>query len=463
MTLIEELKVVVGPSGWKDDPDALRSHLTEWRNAYRGKTALMVQPQTTGQVAEIVRLCANAHVSIVPQGGNTGLCAGAIPDESGEQILVSLSRMQAIRSISPENFSMVAEAGCVLANLQQAAIRADRYFPLSLAAEGSCQIGGNLSTNAGGTNVLHYGTAREQVLGLEVVLPDGRVWNGLRALRKDTAGYDLKQLYIGAEGTLGIITAANLKLYPVPKNLQTAFIGIDDVQTAVDLMARLRDEMGDQLQAFELLPARAMRFVQTHMPTHRAPFPEEYPWYVLLESSAIAGTDAFEDTLMKIMEQQLVIDVVVAKNKGEADDFWRTRHAISEAQKLEGASLKHDVSVPVSAIAKFVAAAEEAVTAYIPDVRVVAFGHVGDGNVHFNLSQPRDWPPERFLAERDELATRVYDTVAKFDGSISAEHGIGVAKRAHLVQYRSTTELSVMRALKAALDPDNIMNPGKVV
>ena len=463
MLLIEKLKAVVGPAGWQEDADALRPHLTEWRNVYRGKTALMVQPQTTGQVSEVVRLCADANVAIVPQGGNTGLCGGAIPDDSGEQILLSLSRMNAIRSVSPDNYSMLAEAGCILANLQQAAVQVDRYLPLSLAPEGSCQIGGNLSTNAGGTNVLRYGTARDQVLGLEVVLPDGTVWNGLRALRKDTAGYDLKHLFVGAEGTLGIITAANLKLFPIPRNLQTVFMAVENPGTAVALLARLREELGDQLQAFELIPARAIHFVRTHMPNYCAPFEEEYPWYVLLECSAIAGTDAFEETLMRGIEEQLALDIIVAKNRSEADDLWRIRHAISEAQKLEGASLKHDVSVPVAVIGEFVTAAEAAVTDYIPEARVVAFGHMGDGNVHFNISQPKSWPAERFLSEREALATRVYDVVAEFDGSISAEHGIGVAKRAHLQQYRSATELALMRAVKAALDPGNTMNPGKVV
>ena len=463
MSLNDKLREVVGASACIEDADLLQPFVTEWRNAYHGQAALLVQPRSTDEVAQVVRLCREAGVAVVPQGGNTGLCAGAIPDQSGEQVLVSLSRMNKVRDLSADNFSMVVEAGCVLANVQQRAAEHGRYFPLSLAAEGSCQIGGNLSTNAGGTNVLRYGTAREQVLGLEVVLPDGSVWHGLRALRKDTAGYDIKQLFIGAEGTLGIITAANLKLFPQPMNLCTAFVAIDGPKAAVALLTELRNAQENQLQAFELIPARAMRYVQRHLPGMRVPFDQEYPWYVLLEASACGGEEAFQHALMHCIDRRLALDVVIARDLSDAGEFWRLRHAISEAQKLEGGSLKHDISVPVSAVGEFVIEAEQAVMAYLPEARVVAFGHVGDGNVHFNISQPRSWSAEDFLAEAEALATIVYDIVAAFDGSISAEHGIGVAKRGYLARYRSATELDLMRALKSALDPANTMNPGKVV
>lgn len=463
MTLTEKLKQVSGPGGWIDDPEALLPYLTEWRGVYIGRTPLMVQPRNTQEVSKIVSLCADAGAAIVPQGGNTGLCGGAIPDAGGQQILLSLSRMNAIRKVSADDFSMTVEAGCILANVQQAAAAADRFFPLSLSAEGSCQIGGNLSTNAGGTNVLRYGTARDQVLGLEVVLPDGRIWDGLRALRKDTAGYDVKQLFIGAEGTMGVITAANLKLYPMPQNLRTAFVAINGPDAAVSLISKMRDSLGDQLLAFELIPARAIRYVCRHIAGTRPPFAEDYPWYVLLESSGQKDPADFEDALLASIERGAALDAVIAKNQAEANDFWRVRHSISEAQKLEGASLKHDVSVPLNAVGHFITGAESAVLAHMPEARVVAFGHVGDGNVHFNISQPVAWTTEQFVSEREALATLVYDAVDRFDGSISAEHGIGIAKKKYLSKYRSETELAIMRSVKLAIDPQNLMNPGKVV
>ncbi|MEX2124275.1 MAG: FAD-binding oxidoreductase [Woeseia sp.] len=461
--LLDALKSIVGPSGWTSDAATLQPHLTEWRDRYHGKTPLMVLPNSSDQVAAVVKACAEAGAAIVPQGGNTGLCGGAIPHESGREILVSLSRLNKIRSVSPLDYSLVAEAGCVLANVQSAAAGAGRLFPLSLAAEGSCQIGGNLSTNAGGINVLRYGNARDQVLGLEVVLPDGRIWNGLRALRKDTAGYDLKQLFIGAEGTLGIITAATLRLYPQVTNAQTAFIGVASVRDAIELLSWLREAVADSLQAFELIQHRALQFVIDHIPSARNPLEPGHPWYVLLETSHATNAEAIETMLSEVMEKSLAGDAIVAKNETEANDLWRLRHSISEAQKYEGASLKHDISVPIGKIGEFIQKAEAAVLERIPDARVVAFGHVGDGNVHFNISQPESWPAERFLQQRTAIAEIVYDVTAGFNGSISAEHGIGRAKREHLRRYRSETELSLMRTVKKALDPCNIMNPGKVL
>jgi FAD/FMN-containing dehydrogenase len=461
--LLDRLKSIVGQSGWTSDPGTLEPHLTEWRDRYRGSTPIMVSPATTEQVAEVVRACAEAGSPVVPQGGNTGLCGGAIPDASGREILLSLGRLNKIRSISPLDYSMVAEAGCVLATIQSAAAAVDRLFPLSLSPEGSCQIGGNLSTNAGGINVLRYGTARDLALGLEVVLPDGSVWDGLRALRKDTAGYDLKQIFIGAEGTLGIITAATLRLYPPVRNLQTAFVGMASVADAVSLLSYVREEAGDRLQAFELVQHRALQFVVDHIPGSRSPFEPGFPWYVLMETSNTPGTEALEKLLAGAMEESLVADAVVAKSAAETNDLWRLRHSISEAQKYEGASLKHDIAVPIGQIGNFISAAESAVIECIPDARVVAFGHVGDGNVHFNISQPESWHAERFLERREEIAEVVYSVTLSFNGSISAEHGIGRAKREDLCRYRSATELALMRALKKALDPANIMNPGKVI
>lgn len=461
--LLDKLKAIVGASNWTSDPAALQPHLTEWRDRYHGNTPIMVSPRSTAQVAAVVRACAEAGTAVVPQGGNTGLCGGAIPHESGREVLISLSRLNNIRSIAPLDYSLVAEAGCVLASIQAAAADVGRMFPLSLSAEGSCQIGGNLSTNAGGINVLRYGTARDQVLGLEVVLPDGGIWDGLRALRKDTAGYDLKQLFIGAEGTLGIITAATLRLYPPVRNLQTAFLGVARVSDAVALLAWLREEAADSLQAFELIQDRALQFVTAHIPGVRHPFQSGYPWYVLLETSDGPDARAFENLLAAALEKSFAEDAVVAKNETEANDLWRLRHSVSEAQKFEGASLKHDISVPISRIDQFIQKAEAAVLALVPDARIVAFGHVGDGNVHFNVSQPQAWTAERFLNQRGAVAEVVYEVTASFGGSISAEHGIGQAKREDLRRYRSETELALMRTVKNALDPGNIMNPGKVI
>ena len=461
--IVDQLKDIVGPSGWTSDASELEPHLTEWRDIWHGNTLLMVSPESTAMVADVVRACADSGTAIVPQGGNTGLCGGAIPDETGEQVLLSLSRMSRIRSVSAQDYSMVAEAGCTLASIQKAADDVDRYFPLSLAAEGTCQIGGNLSTNAGGINVIRYGTARAQALGLEVVLADGTVWDGLRTLRKDTAGYDMKQMFIGAEGTLGIITAASLRLYPAIRNPETVLLAVQSPDAAVALLAALRSELSDQIQAFELIPARAVRYVLEHIPSSSFPLDQESPWFVLLETARESTGDDFETMLMSLHESALVTDAVIAKNRSEANDLWRLRHSISESQKKEGASLKHDISVPVADVGRFIQVAEAAVTKAIPGTRVVAFGHVGDGNIHFNLSQPKDGSAAEFLEQRQRLASLVYDVVDSFGGSISAEHGIGQAKREHLVRYRGETETGLMKAVKGALDPKNIMNPGKVI
>jgi FAD/FMN-containing dehydrogenase len=461
--LVEQLKDIVGPAGWTSDAGDLEPHLTEWRDIWRGNTLLMVSPDSTEMVAEVVRACAQSGTAIVPQGGNTGLCGGAIPDQTGEQVLLSLSRMNRIRSVSADDFSLVAEAGCTLASIQQAAEDVDRFFPLSLAAEGSCQIGGNLSTNAGGINVLRYGTARAQALGLEVVLADGTVWDGLRTLRKDTAGYDLKQMFIGAEGTLGVITAASLRLYPAIRNPETVLVAVESPDAAVALLAALRNELSDQLQAFELIPARAVRFCLAHIPSCSFPLDLESPWFVLFETSRESTGDDFEAHLMSLHESALITDAVLAKNRSEANDLWRLRHSISESQKKEGASLKHDIAVPVAKVGELIRVAEAAVTKEVPGTRVVAFGHVGDGNIHFNLSQPKDWSAEKFAEQGPRLASLVYDVVDSLGGSISAEHGIGQAKREQLRRYRGETETGIMKAVKAALDPQNIMNPGKVI
>jgi FAD/FMN-containing dehydrogenase len=461
--LLEKLKSIVGPDGWQSNPAILKAHLRERRGVYSGLTPLMVSPKSTAEVADVVRACAANGTGIVPQGGNTGLCGGAIPDASGSQILLSLSRMNRIRSVDPDNFSIVADAGCILADLQAAALTVNRMFPLSLASEGSCQIGGNISTNAGGTNVLRYGTARDQVLGLEVVLADGTIWDGIRSLRKDTAGYDMKQLFIGAEGTLGIITAASLRVVAAPKDVNIAIVALSAASDAVTLLANLRDSLGDQMQAFELMSARALRFVLRHIPGTRSPIDHKHDWYVLIECAGNNLTQEFHSALMLSIEQGIASDAVVAGSVREAREFWRLRDSISEAQRAEGASLKHDISVPVGQIGRFIDAAESAVLNIMPAARVVAFGHVGDGNVHFNVSQPKDMPNENFAVQSELLSDAVYDITSRFNGSVSAEHGIGVAKRELLRKTRGTTEMALMLAVKSALDPKNIMNPGKVL
>lgn len=459
--IIEELKTIVGPKGWLDDPDALQPFVTEWRGRYQGKACLWVAPASTDEVAAIVRICAKQGLAIVPQGGNTGLCGGAIPDASGTQLVLSLRRMNRVRELSRENYSMIVDAGCTLVQVQDAATEAGCFFPLSLAAEGSCQIGGNLSTDAGGINVLRYGTARRQVLGLEVVLPDGSVIEGLRALRKDTAGYDLKHLFIGAEGTLGIITAACLSLEPAPGEINTVMLGIDSPRAAVHLLAYLRDSLGDKLQAFELMQDRALRFVLRHVADTRNPFDHPYPWLILVASTAAAAE--VEQVFLRAIEENLVLDAVIPKSSAESASLWKLRHSVSEAQKLEGASLKHDIAVPVARVGQFIELAEAAILRHIPAARIVAFGHVGDGNVHLNVSQPKHESAEDFLAEGTAIADIIYGIVQEFGGSFSAEHGVGQARRGYLRQYRSPVELATMRSIKDALDPQGIMNPGKVL
>jgi len=461
--LFDELKSIVGERGWTSDAEELEPHLTDRRGRVFGTTQIMVSPNTTAQVSEVVKACGEAGVGIVPQGGNTGLCGGAIPDSSGNQVLLSLSRLNSIRAIDARDFSIVAEAGCILATIQDAAAGVGHFYPLSLGAEGTCQIGGNLSTNAGGINVLRYGTARQQVLGLEVVLADGTVWDGLRSLRKDTAGYDMKQLFIGSEGTLGIITAATLKLYPDPGETATVFVALNSAQQAVELLALCREKLADNIQAFELLSDRSLRFARRHLTGVSLPFDDEHPWIVLCEIVVGESRSALEEMLAVALEQDLAVDVVIAKNQAESDQLWRVRHSISDAQRPEGANLKHDISVPIGRIAEFIAEGEELIDSMMPTARLVAFGHVGDGNLHYNIAQPIGADGDKFLQDGQAVTEAIYELVTRMGGSISAEHGIGVLKRDYLRQYRSATELDMMKAMKTALDPRNILNPGKVI
>lgn len=458
---LADLVAIVGEAACVTDERALEPHVTEWRDVLRGRALAMVLPGTTAQVAEVIRLCAGANVAVVPQGGNTGLCGGAIPDESGEQLILSLSRLDRVRSIDAEDFSMVAEAGCILATLQEQARAVDRYFPLSLSAEGSCQIGGNLATNAGGINVIRYGNARQQVLGLEVVLADGSIIDGLRSLHKDNAGYDLKQLFIGSEGTLGIITAATLKLYPAPDEITTLLVTLPDAGSAVTLLARMRTGLGNRIESFELISKSAFDLVERHIAGATLPFQPSGNWFVLTEIAVDDEDDLIERLLGGAFEDGLVADAVIAKNIAEAERFWRVRHAISEAQKYEGPSIKHDISVPVGRMQVFLQRCAERLQQLEPSARPVIFGHVGDGNLHYNLTVSEELAADARRVSR--LTENIYDLVAELGGSFSAEHGVGVTKRAWLERYRGSTELALMRQLKHALDPQGLLNPGKVI
>lgn len=455
--LLEQLKDIVGPKGWTSDPKDLEPRLTEWRGVVRGATPIVVSPASTAEVAAVVRACADAGVAIVPQGGNTGMCAGAVPDASGTQIILALGRMNAIRSVDAANFSMEVEAGCILENIQNAAIAVDRHFALSLGAEGSCQIGGNLSTNAGGINVVRYGTARAQVLGLEVVLADGTIVSSLRSLRKDTAGYDLKQLFIGSEGTLGIITAATLKLYPLPGAISTALVAIEAAGDAVRLLTHLRTELADAIEAFELVSDYVFGLVVKHIPDTAMPFEDSAPWYVLMDVAIGGSEERLEAALAGAAEAGLLSDAVIAKNSTESERLWRMRHSIAEAERAEQKARKHDVSVPISRMAEFLERGDALLTERFPDAQLVAFGHVGDGNLHYNVALPEG------SEDGKRVTTAIYDLVDELGGSFSAEHGIGSLKRQYLPKYRNEGEIALMRTLKKALDPKNILNPGKVI
>ncbi|MGE4228781.1 MAG: FAD-binding oxidoreductase [Dongiaceae bacterium] len=465
--LLDGIKAAVGPKGWSDDAARLEPSLVDWRQRYRGRTPLLVRPGSTAEVATVVRLCAAARVPVVPQGGNTSLCGGSIPSADGGEILLSLSRMNRVRAIDAANYTITVEAGCILAQVQDAASEADRLFPLSLTAEGTCQIGGNLSTNAGGIAVLRYGNARDLVLGLEVVLPDGRVWDGLRGLRKDNTGYDLKQLFIGAEGTLGIITAAVLKLFPKPRERVTAFAAVNEIADAIALLARCRAASGDAVTSFELLPRIGLDLGRKYIPDVVEPLAERRDYYVLIELSAAVADSGLratlEGTLETALADGLIADATVAESEEQARRLWFAREAIVELQKFAGASIKHDISLPVSRVPEFLPRAIAAVTAAQPGVRPIAFGHVGDGNIHFNLYQPEGMDGAAFLARQHELSRIVHDIVAELGGSFSAEHGIGRLRRDDMRHYKAPLELELMRRIKQALDPDNILNPSKVV
>ncbi|GAC1529667.1 MAG: FAD-binding oxidoreductase [Ramlibacter sp.] len=465
--LLDTLRAAVGSANVLTDGD-LSGWEQDWRRRARGKALAVVRPGSSGEVAAVVRACAAQGVSIVAQGGNTGLVAGGIPDATGTQVLLSLQRMSAVRAIDRENLTMTVEAGCVLQAVQEAAQRADLLFPLSLAAQGSCTIGGNLATNAGGTQVLRYGNTRELCLGLEVVTAQGQVWQGLTGLRKDNTGYDLRQLFIGSEGTLGIITAATLKLYPQPAATLTAWAAVPDMAAAVRLLQLAQQRLGSGLTGFEVMGRFALSLVARHMPQLRVPFLQESPYGVLLENSDQESHEHARARFEALLEAALGVgyatDAVVAENLSQAQQLWHVRESIPLAQAQEGLNIKHDISVPISRIPAFCADTDELLVREIPGVRLVNFGHLGDGNLHYNVQAPEGGDTTTFLREHEErVNTLVYDQVHRFAGSISAEHGIGELKVDKLPQYKSPVALSLMRAIKLALDPQNLLNPGRVI
>jgi FAD/FMN-containing dehydrogenase len=457
--VLDALKAALGEGGWSDDADRLAPHLAEWRGRWRGHTPLLALPRSPQAVAEVVRLCAAAGMAITPQGGNTGLVGGQIPE--GE-ILLSTERLTAVRDVDTIDDVLIAEAGVTLAAVHEAAAAAGRFFPLSLASEGSATVGGLISTNAGGTAVLRYGTMRALVLGLEAVLPDGRLWNGLKRLRKDNTGYDLKQLLIGGEGTLGVVTAAALKLFPILASRATAFAAVDSPAAAMALLVRARELSGGAVEAFELIGALGMDLALAHRPGARAPLTGGPPWWVLIEIAQARAGDAeaaMELVLEAALSEGLISDAAVAQNAGQASDFWALREDQSAAQKAEGPAWKHDVSVPVARVADFIGEASAALAATFGRVRIDAFGHVGDGNIHYDVLGPVGGDPAAHEARRDDGARLVHDIVAAMGGSISAEHGLGTMKTAEAARYKSAVELDALRSVRAALDPARIMNP----
>jgi FAD/FMN-containing dehydrogenase len=464
---LAELKSAVGEGGWLDPSFDLSAYTVDFRRLYRGATPLVLMPREVAQVARILSICDRDELAVVPYGGNTSYCGGATPDESGSQIVLSMRRLNRVRRIDADDYSIVVEAGCTLAEVHAAAQSKDRLFPLSLGSQGTAQIGGNLSTNAGGTAVLRYGMMRDLVLGLEVVLADGRVLSGLRSLRKDNTGYDVKSLFIGAEGTLGVITAACLKLFPKPGDIATALVGLETPQHALELLGHLRRTAGEELTAFELMPRIAVELTVKHIPGVANPLDHNTPWYALVELSAanpgerLAGVLA--ESLQEAAERSLLKDASIASSLSQSQAMWKLRESVPEAQRHHGASLKHDVSVPISKVPELIERGSALVRRLVPEGEVVSYGHMGDGNLHFNVSQRPEAQSAAFLARAAPLETAIFDLVESLGGSISAEHGIGRLKAAEFAERADPVELAAMRALKTALDPKGIMNPGKVL
>ncbi len=463
----ERLLEILGREGVLTAQAEVAPFLVDHRKLYQGRALAVALPRGVEQVSQLLAWCNDHRIGIVPQGGNTGYCGGATPDESGEQIVLCLKRLARIRAVDAQNYSLLAEAGCTLRAVQAAASDAARLFPLSLGSEGSCQIGGNLATNAGGTSVLRYGMMRDLVLGLEVVLADGRILPCAQALRKDNTGYDVKSLFIGAEGTLGVITAANLKLFPQIRSTATAFVALPDIQRAVDLLSELRGASGDQVSSFELMPRIAVELAVRHIAGVTDPLEHAYPWYALCELSSSEGNDILASVLERVLadalERAAIVDAAIATSERERLAFWRLRENIPEAQRRDGASLKHDISLPITVLPQFVERAGQWLRQNVPQGRLIAYGHVGDGNLHFNLNQAPGADRNIFLAREPTVKRALHDLVQEFGGSFSAEHGIGQLKIDELERYAPQVELDLMRAIKRTLDPRGILNPGKVL
>jgi FAD/FMN-containing dehydrogenase len=458
---------IVGAAHALADRDQQLPYLRELRGLYHGAAALVLRPGSTREVADIVSIANDAAIAIVPQGGNTGLVGGQIPSTDARQVVISMARLNNVRGVDAAGGTMTVEAGVTLAQAQAAAESAGRLFPLSLPSEGSCQIGGVLATNAGGTGVLAYGNARALTLGLEVVTASGEIWDGLRALKKDNTGYDLRDLFVGSEGTLGIITAATLKLFPRPAETAVALAALPTLEDVATLFRLAESRGAHSLTAFEFMSRFTLELVTRHIPGTRIPLREEAPWYVLIELSSATEGGAAETTMQRLLseasEKNIISDAVIAGSLAQAQSLWKLRESASEAQRPEGGSIKHDVSVPVARIPEFIAAAGAAVERICHGARPVVFGHFGDGNVHYNVTQPQGIDKADYLALWNDMASAVHDVVASFSGSISAEHGIGQMKRSELVRFKSPVEIAMMRKIKAALDPNGILNPGKVL
>ena len=468
--LIESLRRIVGDTNvlTASSGDDLSGYEQDWRKRARGTALAVVRPANTQQVADVVKACAAVHTPVVTQGGNTGLVVGSTPDASGREVVLSLQRMNAVRALDAANLTLTVDAGCILQTVQATAEQAGLLFPLSLAAEGSCTIGGNLATNAGGTQVVRYGNARELCLGLEVVTPQGDVWDGLSGLRKDNTGYDLRDLFVGSEGTLGIITAATLKLYPQPAARLTAWAAVPSMQHAVALLGLAHQHLGAGLTGFEVMGQFALSLVARNFPQLRVPLYQDAPWCVLLENSDTESDShargQFERLLETALDNGCATDAVVAENIGQAKALWHVRESIPLAQAEEGLNIKHDISIAVSRIPEFVSSTDALLVAALPGLRLVTFGHLGDGNLHYNVQCPADGDAAAFLREYEADVNRlVYESVARFGGSISAEHGVGSLKVAELEHHKSPVALGMMRAIKQALDPHNVMNPGRVL
>ncbi|WP_459614824.1 FAD-binding oxidoreductase [Bordetella sp. 2513F-2] len=464
--LIERLAHVVGEGGLVLDPSDQEPYVRDWLGKWQGRTPVVVRPRNATEVSAVMRLCHQTRTPVVPQGGNTSMSGGATPDASGAQVILSLNRMRRIREVDPVNNTLTADAGVLLAEVQAAALRAGRYFPLSLGAEGSCTIGGNLATNAGGTGVLRYGNTRDLALGLEVVLPDGRVWNGLRGLRKDNTGYDLKSLFIGSEGTLGVITGAVLKLYPPPAGRLTAWVGAESPVQVVSLLGRLQAGCGERLTAFEMMSATCLDLVLGHVSGAASPLRGRHPYHALVELSDTEPgglAERLERVLGAALDDGLIADGAVAGSEAQSQAMWKLREGISQAQVRAGKAVKHDIALPISRLAAFVEEADLALTSDFPGLPIVNFGHVGDGNLHYNVLLPPNTGAAEYARLAAALNRRVHDLVAQRGGSISAEHGVGQLRREELRRYKSAVEMDLMLLVKRALDPNQLMNPGKLL